>query len=35
MYGAAAADACRQLNERLAPYHEKMPGKTFKVRQLI
>lgn len=31
MYGAAAADACRQLNERLAPYYAKMPGKSFKV----
>ncbi|EFN53303.1 hypothetical protein CHLNCDRAFT_136969 [Chlorella variabilis] len=30
MYGAAAADACRQLNERLAPYYEKMAGKPFK-----
>jgi hypothetical protein len=31
MYGAAAADACRQLNDRLAPYYAKMPGKSFKV----
>ena len=31
MYGAAAADACRQLNERLAPFKEKMPGATFQV----
>jgi xanthine dehydrogenase/oxidase len=30
MYGAAAADACRQLNDRLAPYYAKMPGKSFK-----
>jgi xanthine dehydrogenase/oxidase len=25
MYGAAAADACAQLNARLAPYKEKLP----------
>ena len=31
MYGAAAADACRQLNARLAPFREKLPGKGFKV----
>ncbi|PSC76668.1 Xanthine dehydrogenase [Micractinium conductrix] len=30
MYGAAAADACAQLNGRLKPYYEKMPGKGFK-----
>jgi len=29
MYGAAAVDACNQLNARLAPYREKMPGKSF------
>ena len=34
MYGAAIADACIQLNTRLAPYKEKLgPGATFKVRQ--
>lgn len=32
MYGAAAADACAQLNGRLKPYYEKMPGKGFKAR---
>ncbi len=26
----AAADACRQLNERLAPFKAKMPGASFK-----
>ena len=26
----AAADACRQLNERLAPFKEKMPDASFK-----
>lgn len=31
MYGAAAADACRQLKERLAPFYEKLPGKSFEV----
>jgi len=30
MYGAAAVDACNQLNARLAPYKEKMPAATFK-----
>ena len=30
MYGAAAADACAQINARLAPYREKMPGKSLK-----
>lgn len=30
MYGAAAADACRQLNERLQPFFDKMPGASFK-----
>jgi xanthine dehydrogenase/oxidase len=30
MYGAAAADACAQLNARLAPYKEKLgPNATF------
>jgi len=29
MYGAAAADACRQLNERLKPFYDKLPGKSF------
>lgn len=33
MYGAAAADACRQLNERLQPFFDKMPGASFKVRR--
>lgn len=32
LYGAAAFDACRQLNERLAPYVEKMPDATFAQR---
>lgn len=31
MYGAAAVDACRQLKERLAPFYEKLPGKSFPV----
>lgn len=32
MYGAAAADACRQLAERLAPFRAAAaPGATFKV----
>lgn len=31
MYGAAAADACAQLNARLAPLRERMPGASFKV----
>lgn len=26
----AVADACRQLNERLAPYKANLPGSTFK-----
>ena len=30
MYGAATSDACRQLNERLAPYREARPDATFK-----
>jgi len=29
MYGGAATDACRQLNERLKPYREKLAGKPF------
>lgn len=32
MYGGAATDACRQLNDRLKPYREQMPGKPFAVR---
>ena len=35
MYGAAAADAVRQLKARLQPFFESMPGKTFKVRQAL
>jgi xanthine dehydrogenase/oxidase len=31
MYGAAAADACAQLNSRLAPFKEKMAGASFEV----
>jgi len=26
MYGGAVLDACRQINERLQPFKEKMPG---------
>ena len=29
LYGSATADACRQLNERLAPFRETMPGASF------
>jgi xanthine dehydrogenase/oxidase len=29
MYGGATADACAQLNARLAPYREKLAGKSF------
>lgn len=29
MYGAAAADACQQLNARLAPFKAKMPASSF------
>lgn len=29
LYGSAVADACRQLNERLAPFRERMPGASF------
>lgn len=29
MYGSATADACAQLNARLAPYREKRPDSTF------
>jgi len=35
LYGAAAADACNQLNDRLRPYREKMPGASFLVRCLF
>ena len=28
--GAPVADACRQLNERLAPYRARLPGVAFK-----
>ena len=31
MYGSAAVDACRQLKERLAPYFERLLGKSFQV----
>jgi len=31
MYGAAAADACVQLNSRLAPFKEKMADASFEV----
>lgn len=30
LYGAAAADACAQLNARLEPYRAKMPDASFK-----
>ena len=30
LHYAAVADACRQLNERLAPYKANLPGATFK-----
>ena len=26
----AVSEACRQLNERLAPYRKKLPGATFR-----
>lgn len=29
MYGGAVADACAQLNKRLLPYRDQLPGKTF------
>ena len=29
LYGSATADACRQLNERLAPFKERMPRASF------
>lgn len=32
MYGGAATDACLQLNKRLQPYRDKLPGKPFAVR---
>ena len=32
MYGAAAVDAAQQIVARLAPYREKTPDATFKVR---
>lgn len=34
MYGAAAADACRQLKARLQPFLDKMPCASFKVPRL-
>ena len=30
LYGAAVADACRQINERLSIYRTKLKGKSFK-----
>lgn len=32
MYGAAAANACKELNQRLEPIRETMPGASFEVR---
>jgi xanthine dehydrogenase/oxidase len=29
MLRLAVSDACRQLNERLAPYRVRMPGASF------
>jgi Molybdopterin-binding domain of aldehyde dehydrogenase len=31
MYGAAVADACRQIADRLEPFREAMPNASFKV----
>lgn len=29
-HACAVADACQQLNERLAPFHTRLPGAAFK-----